>query len=691
MKKFRRSIALFLSLTVVAAMFCSAGCGKNDPNGSASSSISSSASSAGDSSASASESASGDATGATSDSTAATSDTDSSTGETSGTTTSEPSETTAPDDGSSSGVRVHWDSYEPTTPKLPDPVVNWYYGEPKDDFIPAKDYGKIYFYSGFVSNPFSEARMDSLGCIDQNGRVICSPFVNGYYDNDLGGYYLIRHVNVDDLDKNKYNLIYQKIGYLSKDGSVYSGVNYDDKYTVGEVIHFVTFTDKGLRTVPFDRETGLTGDPIDLVFDYSKIPQNMSLDHITMDRYLVFETNTDVDYEDEREMARYIVDGKTGKVISTAGNQYIVGDKLLKEEVAKQEVTEEGDDWSMRTTYKYTLSDLNGNSIWKKDYQSFRIIGEDRILFGTGSGWELLDLEGNLIGSLRKGDQYIGGNSTYLYVEEWYGKIRLHVTVSTEEYEHWKDLTFDKDLHLIDTKEQKKSRLLFDTIRVSESMNENFETVTELENTKTGKTISYTDYVQVNTVGSYVVVTITKQDGDFYTYVSQFMDPSDFRVVKEVEGNLDTYSLYDNIILITQGNAFQLLDAKDLHVLVEREGKPRVTTVYGMRNSDSEEAEKYYVEIYKETFTDYSWKSELLDILDPSTGKSIFTTPLPDELRSLISGVTEIIGDKLFIRDDNFNLMIEINGNILFFQRVFRNDAEHYTDDSVWDGEADNP
>ena len=126
-------------------------------------------------------------------------------------------------------------------------------------------------------------------------------------------------------------------------------------------------------------------------------------------------------------------------------------------------------------------------------------------------------------------------------------------------------------------------------------------------------------------------------------------------------------------------------------LVVERDGKPRVATVYGMRNSDSEEEEKYYVEIYKETFTDYSWKSELLDILDPSTGKSIFTTPLPDELRSLISGVTEIIGDKLFIRDDNFNLMIEINGNILFFQRVFRNDAEHYTDDSVWDGEADNP
>ena len=678
MKKFHRSISFFLAASVVLTMFCLSGCSKNNPDGSASLNTTSATSSVTSTSASATEISTSDSAGGTGETSASQGTDDASeTGDISGPSTATsavPSETTSPDDGSS-GVKVHWDSYKSATPKMPDPVINWYYGKPKDDFIPSKDYGKIYFYTGFGANSHSANYLNVYGCIDQNGRVICSPFANDFYDVEGGGYYVVRHVNVDDVEESKRHLIYKKIGYLSADGSVYSGISYDSLYTQDGVIHFVNYTDTGIHIVTFDKETGQTKDLMHLVFDYKKIPQDMDFYRVVKDRYLVFGPDSDGDYEDPTEgNKRVLIDGTTGKVIPTTKYQTIVGDRLLKQESA-----DGSDEWSEDKEYIYTLSDYSGKTIWKKTYRDYSILGNDRILFGTASGWELLDLEGNVIGTLQDGDQYIGDSYSTKYVSVYNGKISLSVYYDTEDYSLSKECYFDKDLNLIDCKEYKKSRLHFDSIRVSETVDEDFNNVTELWNIKTDKTVNYKDCIRINDAGDYLAVTISKTNGVEDIFSTLFLDPSDFRVVKELEGTLDDYAIYDNIFIITKDDSFLLLDPKDLHVLTERKGTPRTFT--------DDDGKTIYVVVFYETMGEKYWITELLDILDPATGKSIFSSPIPDEYFSLISGVTLISDGKVLVRDSDFNMMLDRNGSVLFFWEVFHGDAEHYTDDSVWNGE----
>ena len=438
MKKFRKSLSFLLASTVLFSLFSASGCQshKSDESSlSAPSSLSESTSS---------------------ESTSVTTSTQETSTETTGenTATSEPSETTtAPIEDSSSGVKVHWNTYDPSVKKYPDPIVNWLDGKPSYDFKTSSDYGTIYFYEGWSNRTYYGSTLKTIGCIDASGRVICAPIfdeewlVSDPITDKYIGNIVIKHLDTDSTDSKKAHLIYQKVGFLSDDGSVYSGLQYDDFCFEEEKFFFMNYTQDGVLFTPFDTKTGETGTSFELKFDYSKVPSDMGFSSLIHDRYLVFMPNYWIDSDNPYdENASVLFDGQTGKEIPTSDNQFIFDGALLKEE--RSENYNYGDTDASAT---YTITDYDGKELWKGTYHEFSKISSDRILFGAKDHWDVLDLQGNLIGSLKSGDQYIG-SCTDSIVYSYNSKIHLRVSfpnASVPEGYIEEFYTFDQDLHPI--------------------------------------------------------------------------------------------------------------------------------------------------------------------------------------------------------------------------------------------------
>ncbi len=475
--------------------------------------------------------------------------------------------------------------------------MNWLDGKPSYDFKTSSDYGTIYFYEGWSNRTYYGSTLKTIGCIDASGRVICAPIFNEAWHlsdpktDEYIGHLVLKHLDTDSIDAKKAHLIYQKVGFLSDDGSVYSGLQYDDLCFEEGKFFFMNYTQDGVLFTPFDTKTGETGTSFELKFDYSKVPSDMGFSSLIHDRYLVFMPNYWIDSDNPYdENASVLFDGKTGKEIPTSDNQFIFDGALLKEERS-----DNYDYANKESSATYTLSDFDGRELWQEQYHEFFKLSSDRILFGTKDRWDLVDLEGKWIGSLKKGDQYIGScTDPNVYASD--SRIHLHIfypDVSVPEGYVEKSYIFDKDLHLIS----------------EAKMNDPSDT---------GSQYSDDDYVIKNEESI------------------QLLDPSDHHVIKEFTGVNDYYF-----------------------------------------RGDEEDPKKYMI---LSRWSEENWRNDFVDIVDPKTGESYFTTPVAKEYLDLCVNVEDISDQAVYFTNGENSLLIGKDGQVLFLWNIFRNNEEHYFD-----------
>ena len=134
-----------------------------------------------------------------------------------------PAVTTIPADAP---VAVDWDNYQ--APEKKQDKYTRISDDPITDFVPSGEYGMIYPFLASRGNSayvdeyetgISYHGFESYGLCDKEGRIVCDPvFSNAYVINDS-----IILVYKNDGEKDKY-------GFISIDGSKYTGLIYDHIY-----------------------------------------------------------------------------------------------------------------------------------------------------------------------------------------------------------------------------------------------------------------------------------------------------------------------------------------------------------------------------------------------------------------------------------------------------------------------------
>jgi len=694
MKKFHKSISFFLAASVVLTMFCLSGCNKNETSETETSSSSitenTTVESTTESTTTESTTESTTVESTTAESTTESETSESTTAETSESTesTTEPSSTFAPDEGSSSGVKVHWDSYDPVMEPLQKQVVNWFYGKPTYEFIPSPDYGKVHFFLGSNNNRNANVT-NTYGCIDDSGRVICAPFFNTYHEiksmEDVGSI-LIKHMDANDPASKKSDLIYQDIAFLSDDGSVFSGFGYNDFFLKNGLIQFIKFTEKGIRVTPFDPKTGAEGKSYDLLVTFNKSLDSMRFESVIMERYILCTLNYWVDSDDPyAENETVLIDGKSGKIIPTSNNQYVFSGSLLKEECPEGE-----DPWNTGVLNTYTITDFNGKTLWSGKYYSFEKAAMDRILFRSSDGYDLFDQNGNLIGSVKEGTEPIGNGK----IEYWHfddGKLYCHARYNVE-----RTITFDKYLNVLDSKDDET--ILLNRVHVNYTTTIDGESVINLKNEKTSRDFSTggMNVVEVTEAADLLLIIGNTYDSatDVSTYKYIFVDPEDFHEVTTLESRSfpnEFIGCFDHSIVVDTGKTLKLISTPDFQVIKEIPASDGFEVIGWL-----EEEKKYLglrtksrsVSDDQETYRDY----KLTEILDPSTGESFFTTKPAEEYIRQLGYSTTIHDGKIYNLgyDTTPSMVIDKDGQILFLWNSFETGEEHYTW-YPWDEEPDTP
>ncbi len=250
------------------------------------------------------------------------------TAEETSTETTEPSETTStPDAGSSSSVKVHWDSYQKA--EHSDPIVTRLREEPVEDFITSSDYGhvmpfcashgeRVYEYDGEIAERY--------GFIDAKGRLICDGVFSDCY-RTKGGYTVYKAVPSTSEGTDK-----RVMGYLSSDGSFYTGTNYDSCFYRGDNLYLIKLTSSGVSYVSLDMTSRKMSEE-----------KSLRLDDLLKDDdfYFYFEGARIVDDRyfvsvGEQGEVLCIFDGETGKEIDIPAVKedyvyypYLIGNTLL--------------------------------------------------------------------------------------------------------------------------------------------------------------------------------------------------------------------------------------------------------------------------------------------------------------------------------------------------------------------------
>lgn len=154
----------------------------------------------------------------------------------------------------SSGVKAHWDAYQPGTKQAD--VIHRIQDGPISDITPSSDYGYVIPFLGIQSTSEEEWNSNSkVGFINSKGELICDPVFSDYFPIK-GGYIVRRYYPETEAQFGKYLL-----GYLSNDGTVYSGTKYDAYDIVGDdlILFQTTFSD--VTYITFDRSTGKASEP----------------------------------------------------------------------------------------------------------------------------------------------------------------------------------------------------------------------------------------------------------------------------------------------------------------------------------------------------------------------------------------------------------------------------------------------
>ncbi len=147
---------------------------------------------------------------------------------------STPSDDGSGDDGSA--VKVHWDVYEESKPLVP--VVHRLREERIDDFIPSSDYGQVMpFCASHGEKQYEDdvEYSERFGFIDAKGRLICDGVFCSYTVLEKG--YIVNKT-VPSTSGGTENWC---SGYISKDGSFYTGTLYDDTSVDDDDLYLIRY------------------------------------------------------------------------------------------------------------------------------------------------------------------------------------------------------------------------------------------------------------------------------------------------------------------------------------------------------------------------------------------------------------------------------------------------------------------
>ncbi|MBR3057654.1 MAG: hypothetical protein IKG93_06745 [Clostridiales bacterium] len=246
--------------------------------------------------------------------------------------TTEPSETSsetssAPDGGTPTKVKVNWDSYEKA--EHSDPIVTRLREEPVEDFITSSDYGHVMPFC--AAHGESEYMYDDeiavrYGFIDAKGRLVCDGVFSDCY-RTTGGYTVYKAVPSTSGETDK-----RVMGYLSSDGSFYTGTNYDSCFYRGDNLYLIKLTSSGVSYVSLDMTSRKMSEE-----------KSLRLDDLLKDDdfYFYFEGARIVDDRyfvsvGEQGEVLCIFDGETGKEIDIPAVKedyvyypYLIGNTLL--------------------------------------------------------------------------------------------------------------------------------------------------------------------------------------------------------------------------------------------------------------------------------------------------------------------------------------------------------------------------
>ncbi len=230
------------------------------------------------------------------------------------TTTSLSPEETTETVHTSVSVKTDWSLYEPS--KFPDSVHTRLSEEQIVEFVPSSDYGAVFpFVVSIQRGPHTSQVNAKYGLFDINGRIVLDAVINEYYVVQ-NGYMLVTYTD-QEFGGSKY-------GFVSFDGSIYSGISYDEYYSNPEKneICFVSLNQTGVTVTPFNTETGETGKSFDLKANPSDGVSSFRYDieffsGIYHQRYILLSyewLNDIVDGETGERMLDFVSDYETGIV-----------------------------------------------------------------------------------------------------------------------------------------------------------------------------------------------------------------------------------------------------------------------------------------------------------------------------------------------------------------------------------------
>ncbi|MBR5937956.1 MAG: substrate-binding domain-containing protein [Clostridiales bacterium] len=276
-----------------------------------------------------------------------------------------------PSDGSftkdASDIKTKWEAYEET--KTSEDVFTRSSEGPVKEFKASGEYGKIYPFLGVQNESKAYEGEKIYGFIDESGKIICDPVFNGVSRLSDGSY-----IVVQDVTDTKSKDIDHRVGVISDDGSIYTGLLYEAIYEVDGQIFFYNIEKNGIKVFSYDPESGKASSGKNLLMDTSTL---YAFQTVVDERYVVT-----CDYLGG---GCHVFDGTTGKdVLPKMGEDgYIeVYNGLLA-------VTDSDTDYLMRV---YTI---DGKLLSEKEYYSaVNELQNGNILLVEGRKYDSWDLFG---------------------------------------------------------------------------------------------------------------------------------------------------------------------------------------------------------------------------------------------------------------------------------------------------------
>ena len=273
-------------------------------------------------------------------------------------------------------------STETTAPdknvKLPEEIFTRLTADPITEFVPSSEYGKVYPFLGNTRISGTELRL--YGLFDESGRIVCDPIFN--YISPCGdtGYIVTGYSGPSPMTGSKF-------GYVSADGSYFSGIKYDWISNRNGILCFINTSDEVVKCANFDPKTNSFTETFELKA-FKGENEYANLCHIVDNRYLL--------YGDDYDFLTYAVDGKTGEVITTYGtneNRYdgnlVVSSSMGGTDSDTAVYTVQGD--LLYESGKYT-------------YYVFHSESPDRFIFARKDGFDITDADGKIVNSLENKD-----------------------------------------------------------------------------------------------------------------------------------------------------------------------------------------------------------------------------------------------------------------------------------------------